>query len=199
MPKADVLRLVSWCRERSIKIVVDESFSDFSDELDNTIIDTKILRENTNLYVVKSISKSYGVPGLRLGVLASGNTETIALMKKDVAIWNINSFAEFYMQIYEKYKSSYTKGLELFRKERARFINELSKLPGIRVIPSQANYLMIEIMDKYTAYELTRLLLCDHEIIVKDLTSKVGPGYIRIAVRDTEDNDKLLSALRNVL
>ena len=53
---------------------------------------------------MKSISKSYGVPGVRLGVLASGDTDTIAAMKKDVAIWNINSYGEFFLQIKEKYE-----------------------------------------------------------------------------------------------
>ena len=78
--------------------------------------------------MVKSISKSYGVPGLRLGVLASGDQDLIAALKKDVAIWNINSFAEFYMQIEEKYKKDYARALELIRAERARFRRELEGL-----------------------------------------------------------------------
>ena len=53
------------------------------------------LEKNRHLFIVKSISKSYGVPGLRLGVLASGDVKMISELKKDVAIWNINSFAEF--------------------------------------------------------------------------------------------------------
>lgn len=59
--------------------------------------------------VVKSISKSYGVPGLRLGVLASADKKLIAWIKKDVSIWNINSIAEFYMQIFGKYEQSYVR------------------------------------------------------------------------------------------
>ena len=66
------------------------------------MFDNGILSANPHLVVVKSISKLYGVSGLRLGVLASGNSEMIARLKKEVAIWNINSFDEFYMQIYEK-------------------------------------------------------------------------------------------------
>ena len=86
-----------------MRFVVDESFVDFADvEGEYSLLKNKILEENPHLYVVKSISKSYGVPGLRLGIMASGDTEVIARMKKDVAIWNINSFGEFYMQIYEK-------------------------------------------------------------------------------------------------
>ena len=94
---------------------------------------------------MKSISKSYGVPGLRLGVMASGNTDIIAGLKKDVAIWNINSFAEFYMQIEGKYQNDYISALECFGAERSRFAKRLEKTDGLRVIPSQANYIMCEI------------------------------------------------------
>ncbi len=67
----------------------------------------ELLDENPHMIVVKSISKSYGIPGLRLGVAASGDTDLIDMLKKDVAIWNINSFGEFYMQIEEKYRKDY--------------------------------------------------------------------------------------------
>ena len=66
-------------------------------------------------------------------------------MKKDVAIWNINSFGEFYMQIEEKYKKDYEKALIRLRAERDRFQKKLSEIKGIRVIPSQANYIMVEL------------------------------------------------------
>ena len=98
--REDVLKLSEWCEKKNIRFVVDESFVDFVDEEETTtLLDAEILKANPNLIVVKSISKSYGVPGLRLGVLASSDEELIAEMKKDVAIWNINSFAEFYLQI----------------------------------------------------------------------------------------------------
>ena len=147
--------------------------------------------------MVKSISKSYGVPGLRLGVLASGDQDLITALKKDVAIWNINSFAEFYMQIEEKYKKDYARSLELIRAERARFRRELEKLPNLRVIPSQANYLMVELLGGLSARAITRELLVNRCILVKDLSPKLGgQQYLRLAVRDTRDNDRLLEALR---
>ena len=197
IPKADVLRLVKWCGERGIKAVIDESFVDFADEEDSTIISQDILDANSSLYVMKSISKSYGVPGLRLGVLASGDRETIALMKKDVAIWNINSFAEFYMQISEKYKNDYSQALKKLRAERARFERELAAIPGLRVIPSQANFVMIETAEGISPKALLKALMIKHNLLIKDLTAKTeGGNYLRIAVRNTEDNNALLDALK---
>ena len=200
IPKADLLKLVAWSKDKGIRIVIDESFADFADEENNTLIDQKILVENPHLYVMKSISKSYGVPGLRLGVLASGDEKTIALMKKDVAIWNINSFGEFYMQIQEKYKKDYTAGLIRLREERARFQNELSKIKGVRVIPSQANYIMVELEEGISPKELLKKLLIKYNLLIKELTTKTnGRNYLRLAVRNTEDNNVLLEALKKEL
>lgn len=192
-----IIKLIAWSKEKGIKLLIDESFVDFSDE-ENTIIDQNLLDKFTNLYVMKSISKSYGVPGLRLGILASGDVETIARLKKDVAIWNINSFAEFYMQISEKYKKDYAVALKRFRKERNRLFMELSKIKGLRVIPSQANFIMAEVMNGISSKELNKRLIVSHNILIKDLESKIhqdGRQYIRIAIKSKEENDKLLNAL----
>ncbi len=198
--KADMLRLVEWGKTNSVNIVLDESFIDFADDPDSSLLVQKIISDNPHLYLMKSISKSYGVPGLRLGILASGNKEIIAEIKKDVSIWNINSFAEFYMQIYIKYIKDYEKAKELFRKERARFVEKLSETEGIRVLPSQANFLLIELTSGITAFELTEKLLNRHNILIKDLTSKMGNDrFIRIAVKDTAENDKFLEALKESL
>lgn len=197
IPAPDVLRLADWAQEKGIRLILDESFADFADEADNTFIRQDLLDRYRRLYVVKSISKSYGVPGLRLGVLASGDQDLIAVLKKDVAIWNINSFAEFYMQIEEKYKKDYARSLDRIRAERARFRRELEKLPNLRVIPSQANYLMVELLGGLSARAITRELLVNRCILVKDLSPKLGgQQYLRLAVRDTRDNDRLLEALR---
>ena len=84
-----------------------------------------------------------------------------------------------------------------FKKERTRFVSELAKIPGLRVIPSQANYVMVELVGGMTAKELTKMLLIKYNLFVKDLSGKVQTGeYLRFAVRNTEDNDRLLCALR---
>ena len=194
----DLLKLIEWTKIKGIKLVVDESFVDFVDETNPSLLEQDILDNNKHLYVIKSISKSYGVPGLRLGVLASGNIDEIAFMKKKVSIWNINSFAEFYMQIEEKYQKDYNIALDRFRIERKRYITELKKIKGLRIIPTQANYVMAEIVNGVSAKELTRLLIVKHNILIKNLVAKMeqdGRQYIRIAVRNQEDNDRLIAAL----
>ena len=159
VPTKDVLRLSNWCKEHSIKLIVDESFVDFSDNFEsNSLIHNDILEGNPNLIVIKSISKSYGVPGLRLGILATSDEKIIDCIKKNIAIWNINSFAEYYMQIFGKYQKYYREACYLFIKERERFQKEMDKVSFVRVIPSQANFFMIELTGRYTSNELSSVL-----------------------------------------
>lgn len=202
IPKDDVLALARWCQERGIRIVVDESFVDFTDDYaTSSLLQNNILLENSNMVVVKSISKSYGVPGLRLGVMASSSTELIAVIKKDVAIWNINSFAEFYMQIFNKYEHIYKAACAKFLNERRRFELELQKISFLRVIPSQANYFLCEVADGFTAKELTEVLLNRYNILIKDCNNKTGlegKNYIRVTIRNSEDNDTLINALKQL-
>ena len=199
IPMQDVLRIIKWAKESGVRLIIDESFADFADERNNTLIRQNILDSSKDLYAIKSISKSYGVPGLRLGVMASGNTELISALKKDVSIWNINSFAEFYMQIEEKYKKDYERALENIRAERTRFQKALSRINGIKVFPSQANYVMVELVDGLSSKAITRELLTEKGIFVKDLAGKLGgKQYLRIAVRNSEDNDMLISALEQL-
>jgi histidinol-phosphate/aromatic aminotransferase/cobyric acid decarboxylase-like protein len=200
IPVSDLRSLINWAHERGITLIVDESFVDFTDGFENnSLLHNSILENHNNLVVVKSISKSYGVPGLRLGILASGDKELIARMKKEVAIWNINSFAEFYMQIYGKYEKDYTVACHRFIKERNIFFEELKAVSYLRVIPSQANYFLCEVTDKYTATELTQLLLQRYNILIKDCGTKsafAGKQYIRIAIRDRADNTYFVDALK---
>lgn len=201
LSRTELLELAAWTGRGGIRLIVDESFADFSEE-GSTLIEREILEQYPHLYVMKSISKSYGVPGLRLGVMASGDTAAVSRMKKDVAIWNINSFAEFYMQIEEKYKKDYARSLGLLREERERFYRLLERIPEIRVIPSQANYMMAEIINGMTSKELTKRLLLGHHIFIKDLSGKINRGnrqFVRIAVRNAQDNDRLGQALKDEL
>lgn len=202
IPIKDLSRLCQWTEKNNIRLIIDESFVDFSDNFrENTLLTNKILEAHPSLSVVKSISKSYGVPGLRLGIIASGDKDMINRLKKDVSIWNINSFAEFYMQIFNKYECDYIHACEMFIKERERFHNRLEDIPFLRVIPSQANYFLCEVTGNVSSRLLTETLLNKYNILIKDCSTKKGfdgKNYIRIAIRDSHDNDRLADALKSI-
>lgn len=199
IPMSEVHKLAQWCEENKVRLILDESFVDFSVGFkDNTFISNDILEKYPHICVMKSISKSYGVPGLRLGILCSANTALIAKMKKQVSIWNINSFAEFFMQIYPKYREDYEIACELFIKAREDFEVELRKIPFIRVMPSQANYFFLEVLPPYKPKELCSILLKKCNILASACLAKKGiePNkYMRIAVRNHGDNRKFIEAM----
>lgn len=202
IPLSDVLVFSDWCLERSIRLVLDESFVDFSDSYeDNTALHDDVLESHPNLVVAKSISKSYGVPGLRLGIMASADNNLIGWMQNDVAIWNINSFAEYYMQIFGKYAGAYKKACRLFVEERHRFSFFLQQIDYLHVMPSQANFFLCEVTSRYTSTELAQLLLSRYNILIKDCSTKnglQGRNLIRIAIRNQRDNDMLVKALNEL-
>ena len=203
IPKADVLRLAQWCEAKDIRLVVDESFVDFSvDYATNSLLNNETLEAHPHMAVMKSISKSYGVPGLRLGILASADKELIARMKQEVSIWNLNSFAEFFMQIYNKYEKDYQRACQKFVDERQRFEASLRTIPFFRVMPSQANYFLCEVLPPYTASEIVINMLKQHNILTRDCSGKPGLNpdkqYMRIAVRNTKDNTQLVEGLRQI-
>jgi histidinol-phosphate/aromatic aminotransferase/cobyric acid decarboxylase-like protein len=192
-----LLCLIEWAKAKKIRLVVDESFCDFADtEEVPSMIEESVLTLYDGLYIVKSISKSYGVPGLRLGILATADEALIAHFKTSVAIWNINSCAEVYMQIYEKYEKDYIASLKKIKKSRALLAGKLSEIPYLRVMPSQANYLCCELTG-CTAEDIAASLLED-SILIKCLTDKIHNGheYIRLAVRTDEENEYLVHCLR---
>ncbi len=200
IPKADVLRLAQWCEERNIRLVVDESFVDFSrDYATNSLLSDETLEQYPHMAVMKSISKSYGVPGLRLGILASADKELIARIKKEVSIWNLNSFAEFFMQIYNKHEKDYQRACAKFVAERDSFEQQLRKVPFLRVMPTEANYFLCEVLPPFKASEIVIRMLKQHNILTRDCSQKPGldpsKQYMRIAVRNHEDNTRLAEGL----
>ena len=201
--KQEVIVLAEQLSSKNVKLILDESFVDFAEpEIRFTFIDEELISKHKNVIVIKSISKSYGVPGIRLGVLVSSDESLIEKIQKNTSIWNINSFAEFFLQIFDKYKKFYGSACDKIAEERARFSSELSKIPGVKVYESQANYLLCKLSgeaEKIGSLGLAEKLLDGYNILIKDLSSKKGfekGQFIRLAVRNCQDNDRLIFALK---
>lgn len=203
LKKDEVLNLLKELKTRNCNLIFDESFIDFADsDIRYTLIDEDVLSEYKNLTVIKSISKSYGVPGLRLGILANNDAELVKKVSKINSIWNINSFAEYFLQIFDKYKSLYKTACDKIADERKRFSSELSKIKGVKVYPSQANYLLVQFDSKINATELAIKLLQNNNLLLKDLTPKYGFSkgqFMRVAILKPEDNDILVNVLKSEL
>ena len=202
IPKDDILKVADWCKLNQVRFIVDESFVDFSEEYEIcSMLDDTILESYPNMIVVKSISKSYGVPGLRLGIMASADEVLIKEAKKYVSIWNINSFAEFFMQIFTKYSKDYHKACGSFQAERADFLSKLCEIPFIHVMPTQANFVLCEVKEPYSSMEIVKRMLREHNILLSACSAKKGlqgGKYLRIAIRGHQDNARLIEAFKQL-
>ena len=202
IPKDDILKVADWCKLNQVRFIVDESFVDFSEDYEIcSMLDDTILESYPNMIVVKSISKSYGVPGLRLGIMASADEVLIKEAKKYVSIWNINSFAEFFMQIFTKYSKDYHKACGSFQAERADFLSKLCEIPFIHVMPTQANFVLCEVKEPYSSMEIVKRMLREHNILLSACSAKKGlqgGKYLRIAIRGHQDNVRLIEAFKQL-
>jgi len=197
--KEDILEIIEEYSKQNKTIIFDESFIDFADKDKRyTLLEDSILEKYKNLIVIKSISKSYGVAGLRLGVLCNSDKNILKTIKDKMPVWNINSFAEYFLQIFIPFKNDYIKACDKIAEERTRFINELKKIDYLEVYNSQANYIMCK-LNNIKASDLT-LSLLKNNILIKELSEKHGfenTEMIRIAIKSKEDNNQLLNALNN--
>lgn len=199
----DMIEIIEKCKAGNKLCIIDESFVDFAEEsVRYTLIKDELLEQYRNLVVVKSISKSYGVPGLRLGVLATSNSELLSDIKTNMPVWNINSFAEYFLQIHALYEKDYISACNQIAEQRSIMEKKLSANALLKVYPSQANYIMCRLNGRMTARELANTLAKKYNILIKDLTNKdgiEGQPYIRVAVKNEEENACLVDAINKEL
>ena len=198
--REDMINIIQACYRENKIIIFDESFIDFADSNRRyTLLDNEVLERYPNLIVVKSISKSYGVPGIRLGVLATSNENILEVLKQDGQVWNNNSYAEYFLQIAPKgkYKKVYSSACNKIAEERTRFISALRELNIADVYDSQANFLLMNFRDEDST-QLAIDLLGD-DIFIKDLRTKdsfAGTNFVRIAIKSEEENNQLIEAFK---
>lgn len=186
--------LIGWCRSENINLILDESFIDFADvELAE---DLRGIYDYENLFIIKSLSKSYGMPGLRLGVIASQN-KLIGKIRKKLPIWNISSFAEYFLEIFPKYRKDFIKSLERIRSEKDRFEKDLTSIREFSVRNSFANYFLISV-DGVDVKHLCEKLF-ENNIIIRNLSDRGFKNCIRVSVRSKKENKKFVRIVRKIL
>lgn len=184
-------------------IIIDESFIHFAfeDEFFNEVTLSKMVEEHKNLYIVKSMSKDFGIAGIRAGY-AIMDVEKVAALLKNGYLWNSNGLAEHFFRLYgtkdfaEKYQIVRKKYIE----ETQQFVADIAHVPNIKVYPSSANFVLIELPDKMSSELVTSILLIRYGIYVRNCDDKIGleGNYLRIASRGTKDNEVIIGALKEL-
>ena len=180
--------------------IVDESFIEFSDE--SSIINYLEDSSRDNVIVIRSMSKTYGLPGVRLGFIYSCNKKLISNIYSKIPIWNLNSLTEFFMEIILKNKRALEKSIEKTKIDRESFINSLNNLAFVeKVYNSGANFILFRTNSKLSNIDLSNYLIQNHLIYIKDVSSKFDSKtntYFRVAVRNPKENNLLIKILQNI-
>ena len=183
-------------------VVLDESFIEFSGDGRESVALWLIEENMQNVLLVKSLSKSLGVPGIRLGYILSANEDWIKRLNAMIPIWNINSVAQYLLELLPKYRNELAASYANTRRDRDDFYAELGKLEYLEPQPSGGNFLFCRLRgDFLSAGDLARILMRDWGILIKDCSDKLPAGtgqYIRLAVRTSLENRNLVRTLSRV-
>ncbi len=202
VPKADLIWLANELDKSHCKLIIDESFLDFTENKEQITLEQDI-DKYPNMSILKSMSKAYGICGLRIGYLLTANVEFADDFRKRIPIWNINGFAEEFLRILPQYKQEFEDSCEKVKSDRDIFFKQLAAIEGMTVYKPDANYIFCRLPDDtLSGPELKKLLFMEHNIYIKDSVGKTQPDatrYIRIASRTKEENSKLIDSLKDVM
>ena len=202
IPKSDLIRLAKKLESQSCMLIVDESFLDFAENPEQISLEREI--ENyPNMAIFKSMSKAYGICGLRIGYMLTANANFAKAVREGVHIWNINGFAEEFLRVLPAYKQEFIESCRKVRSDRDSMFKKLNEIEGMTVFKPDANYIFCRLPDAVQdAPEITKKLFIDHNMYIKHCVGKTQPDserYVRIASRTEAENDKLVTALIDVM
>jgi threonine-phosphate decarboxylase len=201
VPKADLVRLLNKLAAHSCMLIVDESFIDFTKDREQSTLEGEIAKY-PHLAIFKSLSKAYGICGLRIGYMLTANLAFAAKVRQGLHIWNINGFAEAFLRLAPQYGQEFAESCNRVRVDRDMFYKELRSIQGMTVYKPTANYIFCRIPDQAASSpEVTRRLFVEHNIYIKHCQGKTMPEsdrYVRIASRTQAENQRLVEALREI-
>ncbi len=202
VPREDLLRLTKLLATNNCMLIVDESFIDFARNGGNETLENEI-EAHHNLTIFKSMSKAYGICGIRIGYMLTSNSDFLAKVRQGLHIWNINGFAEEFLRLAPQYKARFRESCAQVMADRDLFYKQLGSIPGMTVYPPDANYLFCRLPNNsMSGPDLTKKLFIDHNIYIKHCAGKTMPEshrYLRIASRTQRENLLLVEALGNIL
>ncbi|WP_396157209.1 pyridoxal phosphate-dependent aminotransferase [Flavobacterium sp.] len=184
-------------------IILDESFIHFAYEnLELSMVETyELLQEYPNLIIIKSMAKDFGIAGLRAGY-GIMSAEKVSSLLKTGYLWNVSGLTDYFFKLYSRI--DFQKRYDLVRKKyimnTLMFINELNRIPNIKVYPSKANFALVELTDGSKARDVMIKLLFTYGVYVRECSDKIGLDgqFLRVASRSFEENIIILDALNNI-
>ena len=184
-------------------VIIDESFIHFAyeDENFNLSKNESLIYEYPNLIIVKSMSKDFGIAGIRAGY-GIMNTERVNKLVSNGYLWNVSGLCDYFFNTYSEinFQNQYEVERKRYIRDTISFANNLSKIPGIKVYNTKANFVLVEILEKNVkSFDMVVELLVEKGIYIRDCADKIGLDgeFVRIASRSRDENDEIILAIKD--
>ena len=202
VPKVELIRLLKKLAEHDCMLIVDESFIDFTEDSDQKTLTTE-LDKHSNLTIFKSMSKAFGICGIRIGYMLTANSDFAAKVRQGLHIWNINGFAEEFLRLAPQYRQEFTDSCKKVKADRDHFYKQLKTIQGMTVYRPDANFIFCRLPDHaLSGPQVTEALFIQHNIYIKHCQNKTMPKsdrYLRIASRTQAENKRLVETLADII
>ena len=195
----DLNELLDLMIENDKLLIVDETFMEFVGEEEKYSLINKI-EQTPNLFILKAVTKFFGMPGLRLGYGVTSNKQIIKNIYEYKEPWTINSFAENLSNYLFKDKEYINGSKDYYINERKFMLEELRKISRLKVYDTDTNFVLIK-LDDDEANSLKLELFEKYNILIRDASNFIGldKSYIRVAIKSHNDNKVLIESLRKIL
>ncbi len=185
-------------------IIVDESFMHFAfeDQSCELITATHLSYRFQNLIIIKSMSKDFGIAGIRAGyaIMESGRVNDLL---DNGYLWNLSGLAEYFFRLYAdpEFQKDYDRVRIRYIKETQKFFKGLARIDGLRVYPSLGNFILVELINGWTAFDFASALLIKHGVYSRDCNDKIGleGEFVRIASRSGQENEYILQSIADIM
>jgi len=194
-----IIKELKWVQN----IIIDESFIHFAYENSGMKLQSIVpfVKEMDNVVIIKSMSKDFGIAGLRCGYAIMAKKRVAELLENGY-LWNSNGIAEYFFKLYSR--KDFLKRYEIVRRkyitEALFFISELNQIENIKIYPTRANFVLLELLNGLIADDVSSDLICNHGVYVRNCNDKIGleGEFIRVAARSQSENKIILNAIQNV-
>ena len=197
--KEAILDLVEFCQKKGVIFSIDENYIEFTDK-EHEVTMAGYVKKYENLFVIRSVTKFYGMPGIRFGY-GIADESLIDKLETVRQPWSINSLAGFATLAAFNDTEFKQNTKRTIAKERAQFARMLGEIGGLHVFPSETNFLLVKILDKKLTSTKLKEELAKEGILIRDCCTFVGldDSFFRVTVRSTKDNQKLVEIIKKKL
>ncbi len=196
--KKKLLHLVEFCNKKDVIFSIDENYIEFTDKGEDTTL-AGMVKDYENLFVIRSVTKFYGMPGIRLGYgIAAGTlVDKVETMRLP---WSINCLASAVSLAAFNDKEFIANTKVTINREKAALAKSLSEIEGLHVYPSVTNFLLVKIQNRKLTSTMLKELLAKEHILIRDCCTFVGmdDSYFRVTVRSARDNQKLTETIKRI-